>query len=63
MKNYRILFFFLFLFAGLLAPAGCKVKSGCEATESLRLKTERDGQPKKQKHREGLFPKKMSKKM
>lgn len=63
MKNYRIALIIIFL-AALAAPvSSCKTKSGCEATESLKAKTTKDGQLKGQKHREGLFPKKMSKKM
>lgn len=63
MKNYRIASFLLLLFVALLAPAACKTKSGCEATESLRAETDRAGRPKIKKHKDGLFSKKMTKKM
>jgi hypothetical protein len=65
MKNYRIAPLFILLFVALLAPAtSCKTKSGCEQTESLKPKTAKDGGFKSNKKRnEGLFPKKMAKKM
>lgn len=64
MKNYRILSFLFVLFVALLAPASCKTKSGCEANESLKPKTSKNGSFKSNKKRDaGLFPKKMRKKM
>lgn len=64
MKNYRIVSILLFLFVGLLATPACKTKSGCEATESLKPKAGKDGSYKASKKRDdGLFPKKMAKKM
>ena len=64
MKYYRILpLFFLLFFAFSAAPA-CKTKSGCESTESLKPKTGKDGSLRSSKKRDdGLFPKKMSKRM
>lgn len=65
MKNYRIALTFIFLFAVLIMPASsCKTKSGCESTESLKPKSGKDGSYKSGKKRDdGLFPKKMAKKM
>lgn len=64
MKNYRIASFFLLLFVALLATPACKTKSGCESTESLKPKAGKDGSYKSSKKRDdGLFPKKMAKKM
>ena len=64
MKNYRIATFFLLLFVAFLGAPACKSKSGCEATESLKPKPGKDGSYKASKKRDdGLFPKKMSKKM
>lgn len=64
MKNYRIASILLFLFVALLATPACKTKSGCESTESLKPKSGKDGSYKSSKKRDdGLFPKKMSKKM
>ncbi len=64
MKYYRIISFFLLLFFALAAAPACKTKSGCEATESLKPKPGKDGSYKSSKKRDdGLFPKKMSKKM
>jgi len=44
------------------APA-CSKKAGCEATESLKPKMNKKGEFKKGKASQGLFPKKMAKKM
>lgn len=64
MKNYRIVSILFFLFVALLAAPACKTKSGCESTESLKPKAGKDGGHKSSKKRDdGLFPKKMSKKM
>lgn len=64
MKNcLRIASLFLFLFVALLAPQGCKTKSGCESTESLKPQMGKKGSFKKSKGSSGLFPKKMTKKM
>jgi hypothetical protein len=54
---------FLFLAASITAPA-CRAKYGCEAQESLRPKVNKKGEiVSKKKKQDGLFPKKMSKKM
>ena len=64
MKNYRFIFLLLLLIAAFTTAPACKTKSGCEATESLKPKAGKDGSYKASKKRdEGLFPKKMSKKM
>ncbi|MFZ4633938.1 MAG: hypothetical protein ACOYNO_07015 [Saprospiraceae bacterium] len=53
-----------FLFALVFGNAACSQKSGCPATESLQPKTNRNGDLKASKKKDdGLFPKKMSKKM
>ena len=63
MKYYRILPL-LFLAMVAFGAQACKAKYGCEATESLQLKTNRKGEIKKSKKTQsGLFPKNMSKKM
>jgi hypothetical protein len=63
MKYLRLLPFLLALFSLFAAPA-CRTKSGCEATESLKPKTGKNGQVKSRgKGKSGLFPKKMSKRM
>jgi hypothetical protein len=47
-----------------LLPA-CSNKSGCPAQESLKPKVNRKGEivASRNKHQEGLFPKKMKKRM
>lgn len=64
MKYYRTAAFFLLLFFAMSAAPSCKTKSGCEATESLKPKPGKDGSYKASRKRDdGLFPKKMAKKM
>ncbi|HRI59104.1 MAG TPA: hypothetical protein PK228_05265 [Saprospiraceae bacterium] len=64
MKYYRTISMLLLLFFALAAAPACKTKSGCEATESLKPKAGKDGSYKSSKKRDdGLFPKKMAKKM
>lgn len=64
MKKYHITFLLFFLFFASVAAPACKTKSGCESTESLKPKAGKDGSYKSSKKRDdGLFPKKMSKKM
>jgi len=58
----RLIFLFFALSVVLSAPA-CSKKSGCEATESLKPKMNKKGEFKKGKASEGLFSKKMQKKM
>jgi hypothetical protein len=62
MRRYTVLLFALF---ALLAAPSCSPKSGCEATESLKPKTNKKGGfvKSKSKAEPGLFPKKMQKKM
>ncbi len=63
MKKFTYLLLSLFLF-GALAGSACSQKSGCPATESLQPKTNRKGEIKtSKKAKDGLFSKKMSKKM
>jgi len=64
MKNFRIFLLFFLFFAAVSAPA-CSKKSGCPATESLKPRTNKKGElvSGKKKHQDGLFPKKMKKKM
>lgn len=54
----------LLLFVILMAPA-CSNKSGCPAQESLKPKVNRKGEivASRNRHQEGLFPKKMKKRM
>ncbi|MCW5920796.1 MAG: hypothetical protein KIS77_00485 [Saprospiraceae bacterium] len=64
MKNYRIAALCFFLLVAFVAAPACKTKSGCESTESLKPKAGKDGSYKTGKKRDdGLFPKKMAKKM
>lgn len=62
MRRYTVLLFALFAF---LAAPSCSPKSGCEATESLKPKTNKKGGfvKSKSKAEQGLFSKKMQKKM
>ncbi|HMX39927.1 MAG TPA: hypothetical protein PK971_00075 [Saprospiraceae bacterium] len=62
MRRYAASLLLLSLFALFVAPA-CSRKSGCEATESLKPKMNKKGEFKKGKASQGLFPKKMQKKM
>ncbi len=59
---HRILFILFALLLAVAAPA-CSKKAGCEATESLKPKMNKKGEFKKGKASQGLFPKKMAKKM
>lgn len=64
MKNqtWRLL---LFCMAIALIGSACSKKSGCPAQESLKPKVNKKGEivASRKKHQEGLFPKKMQKRM
>lgn len=64
MRNFRILTLIFLVFAAFATPS-CSKKSGCPATESLKPKTNKKGEvvASKKKHQDGLFPKKMKKRM
>ena len=64
MKKYTYFLAGFFLFTVATVNTACSQKSGCPATESLQPKTNRKGDLKASKKKDdGLFPKKMSKKM
>lgn len=62
MRRHAFFLLLLTFFALSIAPS-CSPKSGCEATESLKPKMNKKGEFKKGKASQGLFPKKMQKKM
>lgn len=64
MKKYLLFTLGLLFFAALAAPA-CSNKSGCPAQESLKPPVNRKGEIKTKKRgkQDGLFPKKMSRRM
>jgi len=65
MRKYQIFALLLFCGAVLLSTTSCSQKSGCPAQESLKPKVNRKGEiiSTRNKHQQGLFPKKMRKKM
>jgi len=64
MKKCSYLLAGVFLLSLASGVTACSQKSGCPATESLQPKTNRKGDLKASKKKDdGLFPKKMSKKM
>ncbi len=64
-NKIRILPFFVLLMGVLFLLPACSNKSGCPAQESLKPKVNRKGEivASRNKHQEGLFPKKMKKRM
>jgi hypothetical protein len=64
-NKIRILSFFVLAMGALFILPACSNKSGCPAQESLKPKVNRKGEivASRNKHQEGLFPKKMKKRM
>jgi hypothetical protein len=64
-NKIRILPLFVLLMGVLFLLPACSNKSGCPAQESLKPKVNRKGEivASRKSHQEGLFPKKMKKRM
>ncbi len=63
MKKYLFFTLLFSLFSVVILPS-CSRKSGCPANESLKPKTNKKGEIiGNKKHKSGLFPKGMAKKM
>jgi hypothetical protein len=65
MRKYQIFALFLLCSIALMSTSACSQKSGCPAQESLKPKVNRKGEivATRNKHQQGLFPKKMQRRM